>query len=99
MNKKTILIGSGIIIASIPGIYHLSRIGAKKYIEYHEKKIIDEIHDMALSNPDKTKIMIEMISRMNKFKMNHKKLYTFAYKNSFAWEPSIQPLFSLKHMM
>lgn len=99
MNKKTILIGSGIIIASIPGIYHLSRIGAKKYIEYHEKKIIDEIHDMALSNPDKTKIMIEMISRMNKFKMNHKKLYTFVYRNKCRCEPMSQPLLSMKHMM
>ena len=101
MKKKSIIIGTGISIASIIGGYYLTRYGARKYIQNQEHKIIadnfEKIDSSSGSNRDK--LIIEGILKMHYFRMKHKKLYKFAYGNKSRCEPMVQRIQSVKHMI
>lgn len=101
MKKKSIIIGTGISIASIIGGYYLTRYGARKYIQNQEHKIVSDTFEKVNSFPKKNndRLVIEGILRIYDFKMKHKKLYKFAYGNKSMCEPVAQRIQSAKHMI
>ena len=102
MKKKNIIIGTGISIASIIGGYYLTKYGARKYIQQQEHKIFIEtfkkMNSFSQEN-ERNKVVFEGILKMNDFKIKHRKLYKFVYRNNCRCEPIAQPLFSMKHMI